>query len=450
MAWYTGTARLRRATAWQIFCARVSAGIFSGRSRRAGRGRPRRGRGVPVVQQQPVKGIDVVGTDPVTGRGLGLRPGAAFEVHDADCGDDIKREALVQIVDVIEAMVFDPQAGLEESEVRFDDPAPLVPVQEDVGIVVFGGTDGTQGDRHGLIGVFGGHQGDGGGAGRSGPFAPTGGQGQGTGVHHRLLGEVTEQALGRAVVQLNPASAGPTGADQQGMGLSGGLVQQGPEIALTVTHGNDSGGGTGLGQCPGAVQAALPTAAFDLALWLRSIAKGGLEGEHPERATGVIDSQSDMGQQALHPFPTAERDQAGGLAMIRIVQGGGILDRENDRRGGGIGSSFVTVAFDGALDMGLQYLVGRIRAVPSRPTGRVARRGSVRAAGAARPARRRWPFGSAVSSTPPGVRWHADGAAGSRSAGPASGPVAGVGRVDIGIGHLRAHTASDPVHSPCQ
>ena len=73
-----------------------------------------------------VKIVDHVLLDDLVGRGLRRGPGHEVQIMDMAGGDGVEDEALPQVIGVIESVLPDAGAGLENTEPCFDAPAALV------------------------------------------------------------------------------------------------------------------------------------------------------------------------------------------------------------------------------------------------------------------------------------------------------------------------------------
>ena len=101
--------------------------------------RPFRGAANDAAVAEPdVEHIDLVFGEPFKGGHVRRVAGAAFEVHDAPCGDGVEGGTLAQVVGVIELAILDPGADLEDPEVFLDGPARLVPCDGTPGVVDVG------------------------------------------------------------------------------------------------------------------------------------------------------------------------------------------------------------------------------------------------------------------------------------------------------------------------
>ena len=86
-----------------------------------------------VVVQAQIEHEDFVSGHDLVGGPVGGFPGGAIQIEHAPRGDGVEREALAQVLGIVEAAVLDAGSGLEDAEELFDGPARFVPLADAVG-----------------------------------------------------------------------------------------------------------------------------------------------------------------------------------------------------------------------------------------------------------------------------------------------------------------------------
>ena len=79
-----------------------------------------------VVVQAQIEHEDFVSGHDLVGGPVGGFPGGAIQTEHAPRGDGVEREALAQVLGIVEAAVLDASSGLEDAEELFDGPARFV------------------------------------------------------------------------------------------------------------------------------------------------------------------------------------------------------------------------------------------------------------------------------------------------------------------------------------
>ena len=86
-----------------------------------------------VVVQAQIEHEDFVSGHDLVGGAVGGFPGGAIQIEHAPRGDGVEREALAQVLGIVEAAILDAGSGLEDAEELFDRPARFVPLADSVG-----------------------------------------------------------------------------------------------------------------------------------------------------------------------------------------------------------------------------------------------------------------------------------------------------------------------------